>query len=198
MKLHRLLFIGAAIVIVAGLAGLAPYAYFWNQNRIAQASASPIYLPERAPLPDPKPTLVTGKPVRLLIPSLDIDLTVAEGTYNTKTKAWTLSKDKAHYALPSIQPNNEQGNTFIYGHYRRQVFSSLRKVTDGAVVHIVTDNGYKFVYTYRSTQVVHPTNVDIFAYTGKPQLTLQTCTGALFQDRQHFFFDFKFAQKIVK
>lgn len=198
MKFHRSLLLISITAILIGIAGLLPYAYFWNQNRIAQASASPVYLPERAPLPDPKPTLVTGKPVRLLIASLDVDLAVADGTYNTKTKAWTLSKDKAHYALPSIQPNNEQGNTFIYGHYRRQVFSSLRKLADGAVAHLITDNGYKFTYVYRGNQVVHPTNVDIFAYTGKPQLTLQTCTGALFQDRQHFFFDFKFAQKVVK
>lgn len=196
MKLHRFLFMIATVVILAGLAGFVPYVYFWNRDRVVHANAGVVMVPERAPLPAPKPELITGKPVRLVVPSLNIDLQVVDGLYSTETKKWTLSKDKVHYALPSIQPNNEQGNTFIYGHYRPEVLARLHKITSGAEVQIITDNGYSFSYTYRENQVVDPSNVDIFAYTGKPQLTIQTCTGAWMQNRQLFFFEFTAAQKL--
>lgn len=189
MKLQRKLIIISALLVLAGLAGLIPYAYFWNQNRLAMASAPALMVPEIAPLPT-KPAAITGKPIRIQIPSLNTDLAVADGVYNQSNKTWSLSTDKAHYALPSVLPNDDSGNTLIYGHYRPEVFARLRTIKAGAEVHVLTENGYKFIYTFRETTAVDPTNVDIFAYVGKPQLTVQTCSGAWMQNRQLYFFDF--------
>ena len=190
MKLHRILLLIAIIATTTGLAGFAPLTYFWYENRtaLAESDSTPI-VPAQEPVPDP--TRITGKPASLSIPSLGIDLRVADGAYNTETAAWTLSNDKAHFALPSTQPNNLEGNTFLYGHYRRTVFAQLHKISPGAEVHLTTDNGHRFIYAYRENSTVDPTNADIFAYEGPPQLTIQTCSGTWFQNRQLFFFDLK-------
>ncbi len=195
MKFQRKLIIVSMVLMLAGLAGLLPYAYFWNRNRIASANAPVLMVPERAPLPV-KPEVITGKPSRILIPSLSMDLAIVDGVYSQNTKTWTLSSDKAHYALPSVQPNDDKGNTLIYGHYRPEVFARLHTIKVGAEIQVLTDNGYRFIYSYRETKAVDPTNVDIFAYEGKPQLTIQTCSGAWMQNRQFYFSDFVRVEKI--
>jgi LPXTG-site transpeptidase (sortase) family protein len=135
-----------------------------------------------------KPETIAGKPVRLQVPSLGIDLAVADGAYNQADGSWTLSKDKAHFALPSAPANNEAGNTLVYGHYRKEVFESLHTIQPGATAVITTDNGYTFTYIYTRTETVEPTATEIFGYQGAPRLTLQTCTGRWFEHRQFFYF----------
>jgi len=197
---YRAFQIVGLVVLLSGIAVMTPYAVMWQKNKkaveTAKASAATTIVPEKAPLPTPKPTLVTGKPVRLQIPSLGFDLTVADGSYNASTGKWTLSKDKAHYALPSSQPNNEEGNTLIYGHYRKEVFARLHLIKPGAQVLITTDNGYQFTYTFERTEVLDPTNTSIFSYQGAPRLTIQTCSGAYFQNRQMFYFSYTGVQKL--
>lgn len=188
-------FVGLA-VFVAGVAAMAPFAYIWHQNHQALAQAShAIQVPAKAPLPDPKPTLITGKPIRLQIPSLGFDLQVIDGSYNPKNGTWTLTLDKAQYALPSVQPNNEAGNTLIYGHYRPEVFAYLHLIKPGAKAYVLTDNGYKFSYTYQNTEAFDPTDTSIFLYQGAPRLTIQTCSGAYFQNRQMYYFTFDGVEK---
>lgn len=194
---HRKLQILGATIIIGGIAVMTPFALIWHQNRTALAKSGPaISVPAVAPLPAPKPALITGKPVRLEIPSLGFNLEVADGVYNPKTATWSLSRDKAHYALPSTQPNNEEGNTLIYGHYRKEVFARLHLIKEGAQVFVTTDNGYRFTYTFQKTEAYDPADTSIFAYTGAPQLTIQTCSGAYMQNRQMFHFTFDGVQKI--
>lgn len=131
-----------------------------------------------------------GKPVRLVIPSVSIDLTVADGLYDQKTGAWTLSKDKAHYATITPFANNIEGNTFIYGHNRRSVFAPLLKMKTGDKALVYTDNNKVFTYTLRDFKDVDPTDASLFTYQGKPILTLQTCSGTWYENRRLFTFDF--------
>lgn len=194
MKKHRIILIAGITILVAGLAAIAPMAYFWNQNRIALASPqAAIVVPATAPKPTPTPTTITGYPVRLQVPSLQMDLQIVDGVFNEQSKSWSLSRDKVHYALPTVQPNNDQGNTLLYGHYRPEVFAKLHKITPGAEVIVTTDNGHTFTYTLREITTVDPSDTSIFTYQGKPQLTIQTCTGTWMQDRQLFYFDLKSA-----
>lgn len=183
----------AALLVVAGIAVLAPLTYFSFHASMANASTPTIV--KRVVLP-PKPTLITGKPVSLAIPSLQMNLDVIDGTYNKQTGEWTLTTDKAQFALLSVQPNNETGNTLIYGHYRPEVFAYLHLIKPGAQATVTTDNGYRFTYTYQSTQAVDPTDTSIFTYTGIPRLTIQTCSGAFFQHRQMYYFRYDGVSKI--
>lgn len=195
MKTHKKVLLTGIAIMLIGLGIGAPFAYFWSQRQIALAQpGAAVHVPTIAPQPAAKPSLLIGKPVRLQIPSLGIDLAIVDGVYNEKSMAWSLSKDKAHYALPSVQPNNETGNTLIYGHYRPEVFARLHKISAGAEAIITADNGTVFSYKLRDIQTVDPTNVDIFTYEGPPQLTIQTCTGAYMQNRQLFYFDLSSAR----
>lgn len=192
---HRKKIIILGIVLtITGAAGMAPTVYYWAKNRVAANSAQMI-IP--ASQPEPGPTLITGKPIELRIDSLQFKLQVVDGTYNPKTGQWALSKDKAHFALPSVQPNNQEGNSLIYGHYRPEVFARLHKIKAGAEAVIMTENGYVFIYKYRSNQAVDPADTSIFAYRGAPMLTLQTCSGAWMQNRQLYSFDLVGVTKVA-
>ncbi len=189
MKLHLQLRILSIILIVASFVGLAPLNYFWLQSKIALAQHSGV-LPTQPLILKPSPTLVIGRPVEIAIPSLHIDLQVIPGTYDQKSGEWTLSLDKAHFAEPSVQPNNEAGNTLIYGHYRPQVFAYLHLIKPGAQAFITTQNGYIFSYTFQNSQPLEPSDTSIFAYRGIPRLTIQTCSGSFMQHRQMYYFQY--------
>ncbi len=199
-KLHKV-FMGIGITLtVVGLCGVVPSVYFWMRNREAHAQPAALqHVPLVAPKPvaEPqKPEVITGKPVRLEIPSLRLSLEVIDGAYHPENGQWDISLNKAHYALPTVQPNNDAGNTMIYGHYRPEVFARLHTVQAGAEAMVTTDNGYRFVYTFRSAENVAPADTSIFAYQGKPQLTIQTCTGLWMQNRRLHYFDFVRHEKL--
>ena len=117
-------------------------------------------------------------------------LKVVDGVYNSKDGSWSLSRDKVHFALPSAVPNNERGNTLIYGHYRPEVFARLKNIRSGEKAIVKTNNGYSFIYKFQNSKAVNPADTSIFAYDGKPKLTLQTCSGSFMQNRQLYSFEF--------
>lgn len=133
--------------------------------------------------------IIQGYPSELLIPSLNIDLSVIPGEYNPKTKQWTLTLDKAQYAVMTPMPNSQSGNTFIYGHYRKEVFASLHTIRAGETAIVKTTNGHTFYYQLSSIRTTDPGDGSVFSYQGSPILTIQTCTGVFFQNRQLFTFN---------
>lgn len=191
MKTSKKLFITGSMVSIVGLAGLVPSAYFWYRNRqITEAAALTNQAPSvTVPTVVDAPRVITGKPVRLLVPSLGMNVSIADGVYDAHAGTWTLSTDKVHYALMTVQPNDHQGNTLIYGHYRPEVFAYLHTIQKGALVNIKTENNHTFTYKFTGSKVVNPTDTSVLSYEGKPMLTLQTCTGAFMQNRQLFSFD---------
>ena len=174
-----------------GLAGVGSILYFNHKGSALPVGPAPIIQPQTL-----KPQTISGYPVRLIVPSLRMDLRVADGVYNPKNGSWTLSRDKAHFAVMTAVPNNEAGNTLIYGHYRPEVFARLKSIKPGEKAIIQTDNGYRFIYTFRESNKVAPTDTSILVYNGPPQLTLQTCTGIWMQNRHLFTFSFDKYEKI--
>lgn len=158
-----------------------------NQQDEAVEAVKPAVV-EQIPL---RQTTVTGTPARIVIPSLAIDLAILPGEYDKSTGDWTLSSRNPHYATMTAPANNQAGNTFIYGHNNRHVFSGLWRLQPGALVEVYTDKNDKFVYEYRSTWTVVPEDVSLLSYTGSPILTVQTCSGSWYQHRQLFWFSFK-------
>jgi LPXTG-site transpeptidase (sortase) family protein len=184
---------------VCGLVGLAPIGYYWLESRSALAAApgtstASSMLAEPIAIPKDQ-EVIAGKPLGLSIPSLGLNLPVVDGAYDENTGKWTLSTDKAHFALPSVSPNNYTGNTLVYGHNRKEVFAKLHLIQPGALATITTDSGYTFTYEYASTQAFDPADTSIFAYQGDPRLTIQTCSGAFMQNRQMYYFAFKSYEK---
>ncbi len=176
-------------IMSIGLALSGPGLYYQLQQN--HSSQAPLKLPSVSIPAASHKQVQSGNPIHIQIPSLNLDLPIAAGTYNQSTKSWTLSKDKAHFATVSSQPNDNYGNTFIYGHNRKSVFSKLSQLQKGALVVISTDNKLQFTYRYSNTEKTSPDDTSVMlAYAKQPTLSLQTCSGTWYQNRQIYRFDF--------
>lgn len=141
---------------------------------------------------DPEtPELISGKPNKLIIDSVGINIDVVDGYYNSANGDWTLSENKAHYALMTPEANNMAGNTFIYGHNNKAVFEKLVNIAPNENAQILTDNGKVFNYQLKEVKDVKPADVSLFEYQGPSILTVQTCTGTWYEKRTLYIFEFK-------
>jgi LPXTG-site transpeptidase (sortase) family protein len=183
----------AAGLITAGLVGTLPAIYFSSSNN---GSVAKHALAVAASTPVKNQPLVTGPPVAISISSVNINLPLVNGYYNPKTREWTLSSDKAQFATPTVQPNNLSGNTFIYGHALANVFGRLDKIQPGDKATVTTSNGYVFSYKFTSTYATQPTDLSVLHYQGSPILSLQTCSGSWYQNRQMYLFSFVDYKKV--
>lgn len=187
-----LLRLGPLFILAGLMLGYEPLMQYLNKNEVETANPfSQVQAAVKTEDTPPPAVTLAGKPSRIVITSQGIDLTVVEGVYDPNSKTWTLSKDKAHYALMTPAANNQGGNTFIYGHNRKEVFSKLSKVKTGDEATVYTENGHKFVYVFRSAYETSPNDDSLFRYQGPPILTLQTCSGLWYQNRYLLTFDLK-------
>lgn len=152
--------------------------WFMNRQPLAHVAAQPVI----AAQPDIVQA-VQAVPIRVIVPSLALSVDVIPGEYNARTDSWTLSGYKAQYATMTVPANNQQGNTFIYGHNNMHVFGKLKYLKTGDQVIVIGSNGNQFTYALESSRVVVPEDVSLFAYQGAPILTIQTCTGVWHEKR---------------
>ena len=177
-------YVQAAIGIVLILAGLVMWHLRTNFETINAMPASHSTVRASAP----KAATISGQPTHIAIPSLNMSLPVIPGYYYPATKEWTLTLSEVQYATITPPPNNASGNTYLYGHYRPEVFAYLHLIKIGADAVITTSNGHTFTYQLESIRSTVPTDDSLFKYQGPPILTIQTCTGTFFQYRQLFTF----------
>lgn len=130
----------------------------------------------KVPKPEAKP--VVGAAERVVVPSVGIDSSVREGSYDSDSDSWSIDTDSAFYATTTVPVNNTNGSTLIYGHAGWGIFDTLPKVKKGAKATVHTKEGYEFVYEFESNRQVEPTDVSALTNTGPPKLILQTCSGA--------------------
>ena len=149
----------------------------------AEKKAQPYIADAPKPLV-PEKKVISGTPVRIVLPRHGIDVTVEPGAYNPDDGTWVISKENAHYALITPPVNDTQGNTLIYGHNDWPVFYKLKNLEAGDIVEVYTENAQIFTYVYQKSEDVRPDDVAIFDYKGPPKLTLQTCSGAWYEKRQ--------------
>jgi sortase (surface protein transpeptidase) len=197
-RIQKISVIAGIMLCLAGAAGAAPTIYF-NTTHHGTVSAAPAFpTPKKTDTPVTTPTkpVISGHPVSISIPSVDInDVSVVDGYFDAKTQDWTLGLHTAQWGTMTPEPNDTSGNTYIYGHYRPEVFAYLHVIKPGAEAIVTTDNGYKFVYTFTDSVNVDPTDVSLFNYKGPSILTIQTCSGSWFQNRQLFKFTFTSVEK---
>ena len=118
-----------------------------------------------------------GIPTRVVVSSVNIDLPVRTGSYNSTDQTWTLDTQSAFYADRSVPVNDSNGSTLIYGHARFGLFARLPEISEGATAEVYTDSGKVFSYTFTSSRQVKPDDTSIFINSGAPTLALQTCSG---------------------
>jgi LPXTG-site transpeptidase (sortase) family protein len=174
----------AAIGIVLILAGL----FMWHIRTNFEAVNSVPNVASTVKASAPKAATISGEPNHIDIPSLDMSLPVINGYYSPSTQQWTLTLSDVQYATITPPPNNASGNTYLYGHYRPEVFARLHLIQIGSDAVITTTNGHTFTYQLESVRTTVPTDDSLFKYQGPPILTVQTCTGTFFQYRELFTF----------
>lgn len=156
-------------------------------NPRVQAVSREVTITQRVPL---APTVISGKPTRIFIQRLNIELPIVDGIYNEADDSWTLSDNMAHYATPTPVLNDQQGNTLIYGHNYDWIFGKLNKLSPGDTVVLHSDSGRIFTYAYERTEYLQPDDMTVFNPVQKPMLTLQTCSGNWNELRQMSYFRF--------
>jgi LPXTG-site transpeptidase (sortase) family protein len=131
-----------------------------------------------------------GKPTRIVLDSVGIDLPVKPGSFDKSSNEWTLGNYASYYASPSVPPNTSNGNTLIYAHNNHTAFYNLKEVQPGAKLTVYTDTGYTFRYTYKQASEVAPNDLSVFSDKGPPRVTLQTCSGNWNEWRKLFLFSY--------
>lgn len=134
--------------------------------------------------------IIAGKPQRVVVDSLGIDLPVSDGYFSETTGEWTLGYDQAYFATPTVLANESYGSTLIYAHNLEGLFAPLHRIAPGATLTVYTDNDLIFRYTFRSSVDVAPGAVQSIESDGLPQVILQTCTGNWSERRSLFTFRF--------
>lgn len=177
------LLVGLFFILAGGLLASPVIIKKWHQK-----TAQPAFNVAKRTTPV-KPATASGQPVRIEVPSVGISVDIAPGYYDKKSQTWTLSNSKAHYATITAESNDSNGNTFIYGHNRPEVFSKLLGIKTGQEAIVTTANNHRFTYKLTSQRVTQPTDDSLFHYQGPPILTLQTCSGLWYQNRSLFVFD---------
>jgi LPXTG-site transpeptidase (sortase) family protein len=173
-----------ALTLLFAVIAFKPVSHSLQRTAIASS------LPVEVAAEEPSKPILTGKPVRIVIPDVEIDLPIDEGRYNPADQSWSLSGYHAQYAMLTPLANNDNGNTFIYGHNNKYVFGPLKRINPGAIAKVYTDNNRVFSYTFQSTYAVTPDNTSILYYQGPSMLTVQTCSGAWNEQRQMYVFKF--------
>ncbi len=166
----------------------SPDTFIFEKKPTPAVAVVPAILPQATP---PPPSVISGKPVRIVVPRLGINLLVEEGNYDSIKHTWTLSAGNAHFATPSMPPNDYQGNTLVYGHNHDLVLGRLRNSAVGDIAQIFTENGPTFVYSFTNFENVKPDNMSAFKYQGPPTLIIQTCTGNWNETRGLYSFKFE-------
>jgi sortase A len=170
--LARVCFVSAAVI--------AGYVLWiaWGTGLVTAQEQSDLRA-ELGPLlasPKPPPTLDEparlpgGAYARILIPRMDLDMIVVEGTDTA-----SLTKGPGHYPQ-SNDPWQDRGRVAIAGHRTtyQAPFWSLDKLQKGDSVTLETEFG-TFDYEVTRSEVVPPTATQVADPTERPTLVLTTC-----------------------
>lgn len=115
----------------------------------------------------------TDRPVRVIIPSVDIDVPVR--TAYIKNGAWEVFDDSAAHGHDSAYPG-EGGNVVIYAHARPGLFLQLKDAGPGKGIFVFGSRSWH-EYTITETFDVSPDDVSVVRREDSEILTLYTCSG---------------------
>ncbi|MDR1571042.1 MAG: sortase [Clostridiales Family XIII bacterium] len=119
---------------------------------------------------------VTGKragyadgAMRLILPALDLDLAVSDGTSRDD-----LARGPGLFEYSNM-PGSEGGNVSIAGHRSRKQFYYLDRVGEGDPLYLVY-GGETYAYEYLDRKEIEPTDWSVITNQGIESCTLITCT----------------------
>lgn len=120
-------------------------------------------------------TIAVQSPVRIIIPSVAIDLPVIES--KLVNGYWEVSETTASHGMGSSLPG-QNGNTVIFAHARKGLFLPLRDIAANNRVYVLTNDRWHRYRVVQTTEVA-PNNIQTIRPTDDETLTLFTCSGFL-------------------
>lgn len=115
-------------------------------------------------------------PVRLLLPSLGLDLAIVP--VSLQGKKWPTTPSGVSYLSNSAIPG-EAGNAVFYGHNWPSLLGRLNQSRTGEKLVVTYADGLSREFTINNVFVVGPNSTEILASSPTPKITLYTCTGFL-------------------
>jgi LPXTG-site transpeptidase (sortase) family protein len=168
-----------------GLAALIASPFYLSYQHAQKVEAAAQQAQEKLAANDSKHLALSGKPVRIIMPELGIDVPVVDGYYMSSKSMWYVAPSAGTYAPNTYPINNTNGTTLIYGHWFNYVFGPTKNIKPGDKAIVSTDNGHIFQYVFRSEISVNPTDTEIFNHLdGRPTLKVMTCGGTWAQNRR--------------
>jgi len=165
------------ILVVSGI-----YRPFYTPPAVVEAIA-PMKIPKEI-------NVISGRPVRIVIPSIHLDRPLIDGVYNAADGSWSLTPTGIQYAVASAPANDYGGSTFIYAHSNKDAFGPLKNMRFGDIAEIYTDNNLVFTYQFFREASIDPSDTTPLTYQDSPPLlTLQTCSGNWHEFRDMHYFE---------
>lgn len=143
-----------------------------NNAEVVSFSQEPVTV-DKSLLTQPKNSKNKVSPVRILVPSVGIDVPVRQA--KVVKGYWEVFSDSAGFGLGSAYPE-DTGNQVIFAHAREGLFLPLKKVKTGEKVLVLTADKW-YSYEIKNIQEVLPSQTEVIAPTTEAVLTLYTCTG---------------------
>lgn len=169
-----------------GLAALVASPFYMTYKHDQQVLATAKSAQQKLQEAPQEEKIISGKPVRIVLPDVGIDLPVVEGKYISAEKGWSVSPVYANYAVNTYPINNSKGTTLIYGHALIYVFGRTQNLKPGNTALVYTDNGHIFQFRFTNSRTVNPSDTELFSQlnTNRPILKLMTCGGSWSQNRR--------------
>lgn len=178
-------------IIIAGLALTAYYNFFVFKS----ADAIPGNMPPAREAPSDTQG-VTGRPVRLAVDKLGIDLVINPGAYDETSRTWTLNDSNvfidAHtniYSGKVGQLPESHARPLLYGHNSHNVLGKADRLQPGDNIKVLTDNNHLITYEFTRSKKVSPDDTWILDYKGTEDLLIMTCSGTWNEKRLVSFFE---------
>lgn len=156
---------------------------YWTYNNFVYAK--PVELPQVT-----EKVFLRSKPVKIIVPSLSLEVNIEDGNYDQINKSWNVSNNNAQFISISDTPNPNTGNTVIYAHNTKNLFGQTTKLDTGDKVYLLTEYSNLLEYEYVGFKLVNPSDVSVLENSSKPKLTLITCSGIFNEKRRIMEFDF--------
>ena len=126
-----------------------------------------------------RPAQTDDTALRLIIPKLNLDQTVVQGT------DWEALKQGVGQLLNGVNPGDESGNVVLNAHndIYGELFRHLDQLEAGDRFQVQTR---KAIYTYEISEwkVVEPTAVEVLEFTSAPTATLISCYPYQIDDKR--------------
>ena len=196
MKSLRLKIITEYILVLflwAAMLGAIVWLVREPADKIPQVVAPPSKADVGQVVESTQPQPVIGLPVRLLIPSIEVDAAI-QYVGLTADGAMGVPNNLSDVAWYQLGPKpGEAGNAVIAGHHSSRswvgaVFDDLVKLQPGDNITIVDDRGTSIGFVVRESRI-YEANTDpaeIFASSDSIHLNLITCTGKFNMVTQSF------------